>query len=161
MQNLDFNVPGGKLNRGLSVVDSVEILRGRGLTDDEYFKVALLGWCIELVRPSSRVLASRLDVRRDAAASLFPRLRRHHGPVDHAPRTVVLVPRRRRGQHRDQRRAPARRGHLSCTQEAFPRGVVLRASARVVSRRAFPMGEIRDATDAGRFRRRFKRGWVS
>ena len=64
MQNLDFNVPGGKLNRGLSVVDSVEILRGRALTDDEYFKAALLGWCIELVR----VLASRLDVR-----SLAPR----------------------------------------------------------------------------------------
>ena len=52
MQNHDFNVPGGKLNRGLSVVDSVEILRGRVLTDDEYFKAALLGWCIELVRPS-------------------------------------------------------------------------------------------------------------
>lgn len=48
-QNLDFNVPGGKLNRGMSVVDSVEILKGRGLTDDEYFKSALLGWCIELV----------------------------------------------------------------------------------------------------------------
>ncbi|KAH0835750.1 farnesyl-diphosphate synthase [Lanmaoa asiatica] len=49
-RNLDFNVPGGKLNRGMSVVDSVEILKGRGLTDDEYFKAALLGWCIELVR---------------------------------------------------------------------------------------------------------------
>ena len=62
MQNLDFNVPGGKLNRGLSVVDSVEILRGRVLTDDEYFKAALLGWCIELVRLPSFVPASRPDV---------------------------------------------------------------------------------------------------
>ena len=44
-------MPGGKLNRGMSVVDSVEILRGRTLTDDEYFKAALLGWCIELVSP--------------------------------------------------------------------------------------------------------------
>ncbi|KAI9462121.1 farnesyl-diphosphate synthase [Boletus coccyginus] len=52
-RNLDFNVPGGKLNRGLSVVDSVAILRGRGLTDDEYFKAALLGWCIELVASHS------------------------------------------------------------------------------------------------------------
>ena len=51
-QNLDYNVPGGKLNRGISVVDTVEILKGRSLTDDEYFKSALLGWCIELVRPS-------------------------------------------------------------------------------------------------------------
>ena len=49
-QNLDYNTPGGKLNRGLSVVDSVEILRGRALSADEYFKAAVLGWCIELVR---------------------------------------------------------------------------------------------------------------
>ena len=51
MQNLEYNVPGGKLNRGLSVVDSVAILKGRALSEDEYFKAALLGWCIELVRP--------------------------------------------------------------------------------------------------------------
>ncbi|KAF9232238.1 isoprenoid synthase domain-containing protein [Melanogaster broomeanus] len=46
--NLDYNVPEGKLNRGMSVVDSVEILRGRQLSDDEYFNTAVLGWCIEL-----------------------------------------------------------------------------------------------------------------
>ncbi|KAN0073632.1 Isoprenoid synthase domain containing protein [Tylopilus felleus] len=34
--NLEFNVPGGKLNRGMSVVDSVKILRGRALSDDEF-----------------------------------------------------------------------------------------------------------------------------
>ena len=50
-QNLDYNVPGGKLNRGISVVDTVEILKGRALTDEEYFKAALLGWCVELVSP--------------------------------------------------------------------------------------------------------------
>ncbi|TCD66037.1 Farnesyl pyrophosphate synthetase [Steccherinum ochraceum] len=49
-QNLDYNVPGGKLNRGLSVVDTVEILKGRTLTDDEYFKSAVLGWCVELLQ---------------------------------------------------------------------------------------------------------------
>jgi farnesyl diphosphate synthase len=43
-------VPGGKLNRGMSVVDTVEILKGRALTEDEYFKAAVLGWCVELVR---------------------------------------------------------------------------------------------------------------
>ena len=48
-QNLEYNVPGGKLNRGMSVVDSVEILKGRKLTDDEYFKAALLGWGVEFV----------------------------------------------------------------------------------------------------------------
>ncbi len=43
----------------MSVVDSVKILKGRELTDDEYFNAALVGWCIELVsfnrvRPTRR-----------------------------------------------------------------------------------------------------------
>lgn len=46
---MNYNVQGGKLNRGMSVVDSVKILKGRELTDDEYFNAALVGWCIELV----------------------------------------------------------------------------------------------------------------
>ncbi|KAK4050696.1 Farnesyl pyrophosphate synthetase [Microbotryomycetes sp. JL201] len=46
--NLDHNTPGGKLNRGISVVDTVEIYKGSPLTDDEYKKAAILGWCIEL-----------------------------------------------------------------------------------------------------------------
>jgi len=49
-QSMDYNVPGGKLNRGLSVVDSVAILKGRELTDSEYFKAAVLGWAVEWVR---------------------------------------------------------------------------------------------------------------
>ena len=50
LQNLDYNVPYGKLNRGMAVVDTVEILKGRSLSNEEYFKAALLGWCVELVR---------------------------------------------------------------------------------------------------------------
>jgi len=46
-RSMDYNVPGGKLNRGLSVVDSVAILKGRELNDDEYFKAAVLGWAVE------------------------------------------------------------------------------------------------------------------
>jgi farnesyl diphosphate synthase len=46
---MDYNVPGGKLNRGLSVVDSVAILKGRELTESEYFKAAVLGWSVEWV----------------------------------------------------------------------------------------------------------------
>ncbi|KAH9979425.1 farnesyl diphosphate synthase [Lactifluus volemus] len=46
-QSMDYNVPGGKLNRGLSVVDSVAILKGRDLTEAEYFKAAVLGWSVE------------------------------------------------------------------------------------------------------------------
>lgn len=56
-RNLMYNTPGGKLNRGLSVVDTVEILlctdangkKMRELTEPEYLKAAILGWCIELV----------------------------------------------------------------------------------------------------------------
>jgi len=32
------------------VTDTVEILKGSALTDEEYRKAAILGWCIELVR---------------------------------------------------------------------------------------------------------------
>ena len=46
---MDYNVPGGKLNRGMSVVDSVAILKGRELTESEYFKAAVLGWSVEWV----------------------------------------------------------------------------------------------------------------
>jgi farnesyl diphosphate synthase len=49
-RNLDYNTPGGKLNRGLSVVDTVQIIKGRPLNDEEYFKAAVLGWGVELVR---------------------------------------------------------------------------------------------------------------
>ncbi|KAG1774559.1 farnesyl-pyrophosphate synthetase [Suillus placidus] len=49
-ENLIYNVSGGKLNRGVSVVDTLTILLNRPPTDDEYFKAALLGWCIELLQ---------------------------------------------------------------------------------------------------------------
>lgn len=39
----------GKLNRGISVVDTVEILRGTKLEGAEYKKAAILGWAVELV----------------------------------------------------------------------------------------------------------------
>ena len=48
-QCMDYNVPGGKLNKGLGVVDSVAILNGRELTESEYFKAAVLCWSVEWV----------------------------------------------------------------------------------------------------------------
>ena len=57
---MDYNVPGGKLNRGMSVVDSVAILKGRELTEAEYFKAAVLGWSVEWVRLFSPTAACRL-----------------------------------------------------------------------------------------------------
>ncbi|KAL2634028.1 hypothetical protein R1flu_005507 [Riccia fluitans] len=44
---LDYTVPGGKLNRGISVVDSLKLLLERELTEEEYFLSSSLGWCIE------------------------------------------------------------------------------------------------------------------
>ncbi|KAI0345450.1 farnesyl-diphosphate synthase [Trametopsis cervina] len=67
-RSLDYNVPGGKLNRGLSVVDSVEILKGRALTDEEYFKSAVLGWLVELLQAFFLVSDDLMDssiTRRD------------------------------------------------------------------------------------------------
>ncbi|KAK6133053.1 hypothetical protein DH2020_033208 [Rehmannia glutinosa] len=47
---LDYNVPGGKLNRGHSVVESYKLLnQEKELTDDELFLACSLGWCIEWV----------------------------------------------------------------------------------------------------------------
>ncbi|KAJ6607909.1 isoprenoid synthase domain-containing protein [Mycena sp. CBHHK59/15] len=49
-KSLDYNVPGGKLNRGMSVVDTVQILKGTELTEEEYHKTAVLGWCVEMLQ---------------------------------------------------------------------------------------------------------------
>ncbi|PBK83495.1 terpenoid synthase [Armillaria gallica] len=49
-RSLDYNVLGGKLNRGMSVVDTVEILKGRALTSDEYMQAAVLGWSVEMLQ---------------------------------------------------------------------------------------------------------------
>ncbi|GAA6025496.1 hypothetical protein JCM10207_003381 [Rhodosporidiobolus poonsookiae] len=60
-RNLDYNTPGGKLNRGISVVDTVEILKGSSLTDEEYRKAAILGWCIELLQAYFLVADDMMD----------------------------------------------------------------------------------------------------
>ncbi|KAJ6607908.1 isoprenoid synthase domain-containing protein [Mycena sp. CBHHK59/15] len=49
-KSLDYNVPGGKLNRGMSVVDTVQILKGTELTEEEYYNAAVLGWCVEMLQ---------------------------------------------------------------------------------------------------------------
>lgn len=57
LESIKYNTPDGKLNRGLSVIDTYFILTGDksgGLDDDvkkeQYKKLALLGWCIELLQ---------------------------------------------------------------------------------------------------------------
>jgi farnesyl diphosphate synthase len=48
--SLKTNAVGGKCNRGMSVPDSVSLLLGRALTEDEYFQAATLGWMTELLQ---------------------------------------------------------------------------------------------------------------
>ncbi|TXG58305.1 hypothetical protein EZV62_016134 [Acer yangbiense] len=59
---LDYNVPGGKLNRGLSVVDSYKLLKeGKELTEEEIFLASALGWCIEWLQAYFIVLDDIMD----------------------------------------------------------------------------------------------------
>nr|ACJ84427.1 unknown [Medicago truncatula] len=59
---LDYNVPGGKLNRGLSVIDSYRLLKeGQALNDDEIFQASALGWCIEWLQAYFLVLDDIMD----------------------------------------------------------------------------------------------------
>ncbi|KAI5966351.1 ERG20 [Candida pseudojiufengensis] len=62
--NLNYNTPGGKLNRGLSVVDTYAILNNTTsdkLNDEEYKKVAILGWAIELLQAYFLVADDMMD----------------------------------------------------------------------------------------------------
>ncbi|KAI9267803.1 farnesyl pyrophosphate synthase [Sporodiniella umbellata] len=49
-RSLEYNVPGGKLNRGISVVDTIRILKGDTVTEDDIFKATVLGWLIEFLQ---------------------------------------------------------------------------------------------------------------
>ncbi|KDN48472.1 putative ERG20-farnesyl-pyrophosphate synthetase [Tilletiaria anomala UBC 951] len=68
-RSLMYNTPGGKLNRGLSVVDTVEIMlctdatgnKTRELSEPEYLKAAILGWCIELLQAYFLVADDMMD----------------------------------------------------------------------------------------------------
>ncbi|KAI5969375.1 ERG20 [Candida margitis] len=62
--NLNYNTPGGKLNRGLSVVDTYAILNNTSsdkLDDETYKKVAILGWAIELLQAYFLVADDMMD----------------------------------------------------------------------------------------------------
>ncbi|CAH6723856.1 farnesyl pyrophosphate synthase [[Candida] jaroonii] len=53
VRQLYYNTPGGKLNRGLSVIDTYCILTNQKVEDldkETYKEVAILGWCIELLQ---------------------------------------------------------------------------------------------------------------
>ncbi|XP_077237559.1 farnesyl pyrophosphate synthase-like isoform X2 [Tasmannia lanceolata] len=59
---LEYNVPGGKLNRGLSVIDSYKLLKqGKELSEDEVFLACVLGWGIEWLQAYFLVLDDIMD----------------------------------------------------------------------------------------------------
>ncbi|KAM3370897.1 hypothetical protein ACQJBY_018320 [Aegilops geniculata] len=66
---LDYNVPGGKLNRGLSVIDSYMLLReGTEVDEEDFYLACVLGWCIEWLQASALVMDDITDnayTRRD------------------------------------------------------------------------------------------------
>ena len=58
----------------MSVVDTVEILKGHQLSDDEYLKAGVLGWAIEIVRWVISI--KEFNLHPDGlASSLLPRCR--------------------------------------------------------------------------------------
>ncbi|KAK9283843.1 hypothetical protein L1049_012097 [Liquidambar formosana] len=62
LEMLDYNVPGGKLNRELSVIESYQILKeGKELTEDEIFLASALRWCIEWLQAYFLVLDDIMD----------------------------------------------------------------------------------------------------
>ncbi|GJM93422.1 hypothetical protein PR202_ga09976 [Eleusine coracana subsp. coracana] len=59
---VDYNVLGGKCNRGLSVIDSYKILKGVDvLSKEETFLACTLGWCIEWLQAYFLVLDDIMD----------------------------------------------------------------------------------------------------
>ncbi|KAF2864589.1 ERG20 farnesyl diphosphate synthase [Piedraia hortae CBS 480.64] len=49
-KSLYHNALGGKYNRGLSVVDTTKLLLERDLSEDDAYRVYLLGWMVELLQ---------------------------------------------------------------------------------------------------------------
>ncbi|KAA8916171.1 hypothetical protein TRICI_001662 [Trichomonascus ciferrii] len=61
--NLFYNTLGGKANRGLSVIDTYRILTKQPeLTDTEYKRAAVLGWCVELLQAYFLVADDMMDM---------------------------------------------------------------------------------------------------
>ena len=61
-QMIEFTVPGGKLNRGLTVVHALQSIRGdTPLTATELKHAALLGWCVEWLQAFFLVADDLMD----------------------------------------------------------------------------------------------------
>lgn len=61
-QSLEHNCVGGKLNRGLAVIDTLRILTGKSELDEEtYRKASVLGWSVELLQAFFLVSDDMMD----------------------------------------------------------------------------------------------------
>lgn len=63
-KSFQYNVPNGKLNRGLSVIDSYCILKNKkadDLSEKEFYKISVLAWCVELLQASYLVADDIMD----------------------------------------------------------------------------------------------------
>ncbi|KAF2300009.1 hypothetical protein GH714_006664 [Hevea brasiliensis] len=59
---LDYNVPRGKLYRGLAVIDCYKSLKeGKELTEEEILLASVLGWCVEWLQACAVVLDDIMD----------------------------------------------------------------------------------------------------
>lgn len=60
-QLCEYNVPGGKLNRGLTVPHALQAIKGRELTEDERKDAIILGWGIEWLQAYFLVADDLMD----------------------------------------------------------------------------------------------------
>ncbi|KAJ3677542.1 hypothetical protein LUZ60_003266 [Juncus effusus] len=58
---LDYNVPRGKLNRGLAVIETCKALNGGELSDEQFFLSCVLGWGIEWLQACLLILDDIMD----------------------------------------------------------------------------------------------------
>ncbi|KAI0319580.1 farnesyl diphosphate synthase [Amylostereum chailletii] len=57
----DYNVPGGKLNRGMAVIETATLLRGHELSLKEFSQAATLGWAAEFLQTCMLVVDDMMD----------------------------------------------------------------------------------------------------
>jgi farnesyl diphosphate synthase len=88
---VNVNVPGGKMNRGLTVVHSFQkLVEHRQLTRSENFKAQVLGWCVEWLQAFFLVADDMMD------ASITRRgqpcwYRQPHPMGSHSKETIGLI----------------------------------------------------------------------
>ena len=58
---MDYNVPHGKLTRGITVIHTLRSLRGGSLTSTEFRRAAVLGWCVEWLQAMFLVMDDIMD----------------------------------------------------------------------------------------------------